>query len=105
VTNPFWQYWYFHLPNYVVAALIYTLFGRFLLSLFVPAEWNNYIWQFFVRLTDPVIALVRPITPGFVLGIFMPLVAAFWLYVLRFIYWLVLYNTGLGPTGASAPAV
>ena len=43
--------------DYLFAALIYTMLGRFVLGLFVPPEWDNYIWRFFRRVTDPVLAL------------------------------------------------
>ena len=32
------RYWYYHLPNFVLAALMYTLLGRVLLSLFLDAD-------------------------------------------------------------------
>ena len=32
-------YWYFHLPNFILAALMYTLLGRALLGLMVEAEF------------------------------------------------------------------
>ena len=38
-----WSYWYFQVPNFVLAALVYTLLGRFVLGFFVPADWDNYI--------------------------------------------------------------
>ena len=57
-------YWYYHLPNFVLAALMYTLLGR------VAARPDrrcrirpNYIWRFFCRITDPVVALVALVTP------------------------------------------
>ena len=81
--NAIWSYWYFHIPNYILAVLIWTLVGRFLLGLFVPAGWPNYIWQFFRRLTDPVLAATRRITPSFMVEGLLPLVAVFWLIVLR----------------------
>ena len=31
-------YWYFHLPNFILAALMYTMLGRFLLGLIVDAD-------------------------------------------------------------------
>ena len=31
-SNPFLTYWYYHLPNFVLAALMYTLLGRVLLG-------------------------------------------------------------------------
>ena len=36
-THRFLTYWYYHLPNFVLAALMYTLLGRVLLGLIVAA--------------------------------------------------------------------
>ena len=98
MANPFWAYWYFHIPNYLLAALVYTLLGRFVLGLFVPQDWSNYIWRFFRRLTDPVLAVVRVITPRLVHDMFLPLVAVFWILVLRVLYWMLLYQWNLTPS-------
>jgi uncharacterized protein YggT (Ycf19 family) len=97
-TNPFWTYWYFHLPNYLLAALAYTMLARFGLSLVVPPDWPNYIWRFFLRLTDPFLAATATITPSFVPGALMPLVAVFWLLLLRMALWFGLRHLGLAPT-------
>ena len=51
--NGFWTYWYFHIPNFVLAAVMYTLLGRLVLGFFVPENWDNYIWRGFKRVTDP----------------------------------------------------
>lgn len=103
------DYWYFHVPNYILAALIWTLLGRFVLGFFVPPQWDNYIWQAFRRLTDPVLAVTRAITPSFMVEGLLPLVAVFWLIVLRILlqaavfpearafYLLLLYMFGLLP--------
>ncbi len=56
-------YWYFHLPNFVLAALMYTLLGRALLGLIVQPDSSNYIWRFFCLITDPVVAAVALVTP------------------------------------------
>ena len=69
--------------DYLFSALIWTMAGRFLLGLFVPPEWDNYIWRFFRRVTDPVLAVVQRVTPGFMVDAFMPLVAVWWLFVAR----------------------
>ena len=52
-------YWYFHLPNFLLAALMYTLLGRAMLGLIVEPNSQNYIWRFFCRITDPVVARGR----------------------------------------------
>ena len=40
-------HWYFHLPNFVLAALMYTLLGRVLLGFLLDPDSPNYIWRFF----------------------------------------------------------
>ena len=41
------HYWYYYVPDYVLAVLMYTLLGRALLGLMVDANSTNYIWRFF----------------------------------------------------------
>jgi len=91
-------FWYFHLPNYVLAALVYTLMGRFLLEMMAPAGWNNYILRAFVTVTDPVVKVVRFITPH---AIALPLVLVFgalWLMLLRVALFLAMARYGVAPT-------
>ena len=93
----FWSYWYFHIPNFVLAALMYTLLGRMVLGLFVPPDWDNYIWRFFRRVTDPFLGLVRFVTPQ-VLGHGVVMVfGVLWLMVLRLGWFLILLRFGLAP--------
>jgi len=76
-------YWYFHLPNFVLAAAMYTLLGRVLLSLFVDPDSTNYIWRFFCRLTDPVVAAVALVTPKTTAPVVLWLFGFVWLFWLR----------------------
>ena len=99
----FWQHWYFHLPNFVLAALVYTLLGRFVLGFFLPPDSQNYIWRWFCRLTDWLLPIVAFVTPRYVMFLFLPLIAAFWLTLLRFALLLSLALTGSLPTIAGAP--
>ena len=95
--GPFWEYWYFHIPNYVAAVLTYTLIGRFLFSLFLPPDSPNYIYKFFRLLTDWSLRLVGYVTPFFFHGLFLPLVAAFWFFFVRHAYFLLLRLFDLVP--------
>lgn len=92
-----WGYWYLHLPNYVLAALLYTMIGRFVLGFMVPANSPNYIWRWFCRLTDPVLRLLSFITPSYVAPRYMPLVGAFWLGTARVAWYLLLATFGMVP--------
>jgi YggT family protein len=96
--NPFWQHWYFHLPNYALAVLVYTLIGRFLLSLVLAPDTKNYIQRWFVRLTEPVLVVVRLITPALVPPGLLPLAGVIWLMLLRLVL-LLLFLRGNGAAG------
>jgi hypothetical protein len=76
-------YWYFHLPNFVLAALMYTLLGRVLLGLIVDPDSQNYIWRFFCRVTDPIAAIVAAVTPRAVAPVVVWLFGVVWLFWLR----------------------
>jgi hypothetical protein len=62
----FLAHWPFQVPNLLLAMLMYTLAGRLLLGLILSPGSDNYIMRFFERLTDPVVRLVREVTPGMV---------------------------------------
>ena len=96
--HPFWAFWYFHIPNYVAALAMYTLIGRFFLTFIYPPDSSNYIWRGFRFLTDWAVAATRFLTPAYVVPPFLPLIGAFWLFVLRHVYYVALANAGATPT-------
>jgi YggT family protein len=83
VGSSFLSYWYFHLPNFVLAALMYTLLGRAVLGVIVQPESSNYIWRFFCRITDPVVAAVSLVTPKATPPVVVWLFGVVWLFWLR----------------------
>ncbi|ANV99296.1 hypothetical protein LMTR13_03005 [Bradyrhizobium icense] len=97
-------YWYFHLPNFVLAALMYTMLGRVLLGLMVDADSPNYIWRFFCRVTDPVVAVVALVTPKITAPVLLWLFGFVWLFWLRvgFHYTLLLFNLAPRVGGAAS---
>ena len=76
-------YWYYHLPNFILAALMYTLLGRAILGLIVDPNSSNYIWRFFCRITDPVVAVVAAVTPKAAAPVVIWLFGFVWLFWLR----------------------
>jgi hypothetical protein len=80
---PILTYWYFHVPNFVLAALMYTLLGRAVLGLFLDPDSPNYIWRFFCRITDPVVAAVAVVTPKAAAPAVIWLLGVVWLFWLR----------------------
>jgi len=95
--SQFWSYWYFHLPNFVLAAVMYTMLGRLALGFFVPENWDNFIWRGFRLVTDPAVRVVRYITPDVLAQPVVLAFAALWLMVLRVAYFGLLFNAGLAP--------
>jgi hypothetical protein len=77
------SYWYFNLPNFILAALMYTLLGRALLGLIVGPDSTNYIWRFFCRITDPIVAIFAVVTPKAVAPVVLWLLGVVWLFWLR----------------------
>ena len=94
----FLEYWYFALPNYLLAALMYSLLARFVLSFFLPADSANYIFRFFVRITNPAVALFGFLTPRAVPALVLMLFSVVWLLMIRFVFFLVMAGAGLAPT-------
>ena len=94
-TNAIIGLWYYQLPDYLLAILMYTLMGRALLALFLDADSNNYIWRFFCRITDPVIAIVALVTPKAVAPVVLWLFGAVWLFWLRVLLLFGLASLGL----------
>ena len=99
--NPLLQYWYFHLPNFIIAAVMYSVLGRLILSFFAPPDWKNYIWRAFVRVTDPVVRLVRFVTPAELPDVLVLVFAFFWLMAARLALLALLASLNLLPTIAA----
>lgn len=92
-----WSYWYFHLPNYALAVVFYTMFGRFALGLFLPPDSPNYIYRWFRRLTEWFVRPVAFATPSDIPPAFLPLAAAFWIAVVRVSFFALMFSAGLTP--------
>lgn len=76
---------------------MYTLLGRAMLGLFVDADSPNYIWRFFCRITDPVVAAVSVVTPKAVAPVVLWLFGFVWLFWLRVVFHYTLLVLNLAP--------
>src|SRR3546814_7821615 len=94
----FFAFWYYVLPNYVLAALMYSLLARFLLTFVLAPDSPNYIYRFFVRITDPAVRLVGFVTPRAIPAQVLLLFSVVWILMIRFVFFLVMANAGLAPT-------
>lgn len=98
VSENFFTYWYFHIPNLVLAALIYTLIGRYLLTLFFRRKPDAVILRVFQSVTDPVLKVIRSITPAIVPDGLVMVLAIAWLMAARMFWFLTCVAAGMSPT-------
>lgn len=70
--------------DYVLGAVMWTLVARTALGLFLPEDSPWGFMRIIVRLTNPVLRVFRPVTPGFLIPPLVPLFAAWFFYMLRF---------------------
>ena len=87
--NPSAADWLYHGPNLLLAAMLYTLVGRFLLSLLFKPDSDKVIWRVFAQVTDPVLRFVRAITLAVVPNGLVMIATIFWLIILR-MFWLLI---------------
>lgn len=80
--------------DYALGAIMWTLIGRAAMNLFLPTTSDFFFMKVFVRATDPLIRLFRPVTPGFLLEPIAPLYVAWFFFVFRFYLfpWLLGYS-------------
>ena len=70
--------------DYSLGVVMWTLIGRTAMNMFQPENSDFFFMQAFVKLTDPLIRLWKPITPQFLLPPLMPLYVAWFFYLTRF---------------------
>lgn len=91
------DFWLFQIPNLLLAAIMYTLLGRFLLSLVFAPNSDKVIWRVFVQITDPFVKAARYLTPQLVPLNLVVLFAALWMLLARVALFFTLSAAGLRP--------
>lgn len=96
-TESLFAHWYFHVPNLIMAALVYTLIGRYLLELVFAKRPDAVLLTVFRQVTDPVVGAVRAITPAVVPDGLVVVCAIVWLMSLRMFLYLTVIAAGVRP--------
>ena len=80
--------------QYLLGIVMWTLIGRAAMNLFLPTDSDFFFMRAFVRMTDPVIRLFRPLTPSFLVAPVVPLYVAWFFFMVRFYLmpWLLGYS-------------
>ena len=70
--------------DYGLGVVMWTLIGRTAMNMFQPDNSDFFFMRAFVKLTDPLIRLWKPVTPPFLLPPLVPLYVAWFFYLARF---------------------
>lgn len=91
------DFWLFQIPNLLLAAIMYTLLGRFLLSLVFAPDSDKVIWRVFAQITYPFVKAARYVTPQLVPLNLVVLFAALWTLLARVALFFTMSAAGLRP--------
>ncbi|MCH1426525.1 MAG: hypothetical protein L7W42_05135 [Alphaproteobacteria bacterium] len=70
--------------DYILGAAMWTLIGRFGMSIFVSEQSDFFFMKAFVKFTDPMIRVMAKVTPPFLIDRLKPLYVAWFLFMIRF---------------------
>jgi hypothetical protein len=100
-TASYWSLWYFHLPNFILAVVMYTMLGRALLGLIMEPTSKNYIWRGFCAITDPFLKIFAAVTPKAAAPVVQWLFCFVWMFWLRVALLVVFFSLGILRVGGS----
>jgi len=69
--------------DYLMGAIMWTLIGRFGMSIFLQDNSDFFFMRVFVKFTQPILNLCA-ITPGFLIERLKPLYVAWFFFMIRF---------------------
>ena len=73
-----------YIIDYILGVIMWTLIGRVAMNIFQREDSQFFFMQVFVKITNPLIKLFKPITPSFIIGPLVPLYVAWFFYMIRF---------------------
>jgi uncharacterized protein YggT (Ycf19 family) len=91
-------YWFYIIPNFALAAAMYTLIGRYVLALLFKPDSEKVIWRVFAQLTDPILKFVRALTPQIVPNGLVMVFAIIWLLIARMALLMIAFMMGFLPS-------
>ena len=73
-----------YLIDYTMGVIMWTLIGRVAMNIFQREDSEFFFMKVFVKLTNPLVSLFKPITPSFIIRPLVPLYVAWFFYMFRF---------------------
>ena len=76
---------------------MWTLIGRVAMNIFQKEDSQFFFMKVFVKFTNPLINIFKPITPSFIIQPLVPLYVAWFIYMVRF--YVIPLSLGYGVMG------
>ena len=80
--------------DYLLGVIMWTLIGRVAMNIFQKEDSEFFFMKIFVKYTNPLIKIFKPITPSFIIAPLVPLYVAWFFYMIRFYFmpWILGYS-------------
>ena len=72
--------------DYILGVIMWTLIGRVAMNIFQRENSEFFFMKVFVKFTEPLINVFKPITPTFIIKPLVPLYVAWFFYMFRFYF-------------------
>ena len=73
-----------YIIDYILGVIMWTLIGRVAMNIFQREDSQFFFMRVFVKFTNPLMALFKPITPSLIIGPLVPLYVAWFFFMIRF---------------------
>ena len=70
--------------DYVLGIIMWTLIGRSAMNIFQKEDSQFFFMKVFVKFTNPLLRIFKPITPEFIIQPIVPLYVAWFFFMIRF---------------------
>ena len=80
--------------DYLLGVIMWTLIGRVAMNIFQKEDSEFFFMKIFVKYTNPLLKIFKPITPSFIIAPLVPLYVAWFFYMIRFYFmpWILGYS-------------
>ena len=73
-----------YIIDYILGVIMWTLIGRVAMNIFQKEDSQFFFMKVFVKFTNPLLDIFKPITPSFIIQPLIPLYVARFFFMIRF---------------------
>ena len=73
-----------YIVDYILGIIMWTLVGRVAMNIFQREDSQFFFMRVFVKYTNPLLTIFRPVTPKFIIQPLVPLYVAWFFFMIRF---------------------